>query len=248
MSFSAPRVDLFCLPCAGASATMYLRWRHRLPAWIQLQPVELPGRGSRLGEPFVESFQSLVDQLSVEISQRINGRWALFGHSMGALLAFGIASHLQSKQMSAPTMLFVSASPAPSRRDPDRFPDTKDNAVLIADLRKQDGTPQEVFDSPELLELVLDTLRADYRVCQSFDYVPGQKLAMPVQVFAGRQDDITPDKIEAWQIETNHTFALDWFDGGHFFFRQQEAAVLKIIEHSLCRTFEQTRRTGAIPA
>lgn len=227
---------------------MYLRWRRMLPAWIQLQPVELPGRGSRLGEPFVEDFQSLVNQLSVEISQRINGRWALFGHSMGALLAFGIASHLQAKQMPLPAILFASGSPAPSRRDPDRFPDTKDNAALIADLRQQGGTPQEVFDSPELLDLILDTLRADYRVCQSFDYHSEQKLPMPIQVFAGRQDNITPDKIEAWQVEAGHAFALEWFDGGHFFFRQQEVAVLKTIERSLCHLFEQERRTGAIPA
>ncbi|MFC6632699.1 thioesterase II family protein [Microbulbifer taiwanensis] len=245
MSSARPALDLFCLPCAGASATMYLRWRRQLPAWIRVLPLELPGRGSRLGEPFVEDFRALVSLLCEEIYLRAPGRWAIFGHSMGALLAFGVAARLQRLRATAPEMLIVSASPAPAHRDPQRYPDTLDEAALIADLRRQGGTPPAVFDSPELLRMTLDTLAADYRVCESLDSRPGAPLQIPVQVFAGRDDAIAPAAVEAWREETESEFSLQWFDGGHFFIRQQEAQLLQALERRLRRLVREEDRLAA---
>ena len=331
-----PALDLYCLPCAGASASVYLRWRRRLPAWIEVLPLELPGRGMRLGEPLVEDFQTLVEQLCEEIAQGRHGgrqfsrpfgdhssahsnahsikkgdkqsgqhggrphsqyvgshgskpggacaenyRWAILGHSLGGLLAYGITARLQSlraaipapsipassipassipaSSIAAPLMpvpstpehtpqhtpalpmpqrLLVAASPAPSRQDPDELPDTNDDAALIADLRKQGGTPREVFDSPELLALTLGTLRADYRVCESFEHGGSAPLAAPIQVLAGRDDDIEAHRIEAWRDEAGDDFALHWFDGGHFFIREQEEPVLAMLERSLGRLLQ----------
>ena len=332
-----PALDLYCLPCAGASASMYLRWRRRLPAWIEVLPLELPGRGMRLGEPLVEDFQTLVEQLCAEIAQGRHGgrqfsrpfgaqsseqpsahsnkkgdnqsgqhggrphgqyvgsygskpggacaenyRWAILGHSLGGLLAYGITARLQSLHAAIPTLsipalsipalsiptpsipapsilasstpvpstpehtpalpmpqrLLVAASPAPSRQDPDAFPDTHDDAALIADLRRQGGTPREVFDSPELLALTLGTLRADYRVCESFEHRGSVPLAAPIQVLAGRDDDIEAHRIEAWRDEAGDDFALHWFDGGHFFIREQEEPVLAMLERSLGRPIQ----------
>ena len=145
----SPFIDLLTLPCAGASATMYLRWRRLLPEWIRVVPVELPGRGGRLGEPFVEDFGRLVAQICDEQAAAMQGRYALFGHSMGALLAYGMAQHQRALGKPLPRAMFVSGSPAPSRRDPDRFAGKGDDAALIADLRKQGGTPEEVLASDE---------------------------------------------------------------------------------------------------
>lgn len=228
-----PVIDLFCLPCAGASALMYLRWRRLLPSWINLIPLELPGRGTRFDEPFVEQYPVLVSQLSTQVLHDAKRPWAIFGHSMGALLAFGISSRLHLMQAPLPAMLFLSACPAPSCLNSERFPDTSDDAALIADLRQQGGTPQEVFDSPELVALTLDTLRADYRVCQSLDYRHAGRLPIPMQVFAGRHDDIAPDRIEAWREEARGSFLLDWFNGGHFFIREHEVRVLQLVAQQL---------------
>ena len=341
-----PALDLYCLPCAGASASVYLRWRRRLPAWVEVLPLELPGRGMRLGEPLVEDFQTLVEQLCEEIAQGRHGgrqfsrpfgaqsseqfsrqssahsiahsnkkgdkhggrphsqyvgrygskpggacaenyRWAILGHSLGGLLAYGITARLQSLHAAIPApsvpahliptpsipapsilapsipapsipapsipmpstpqhtpalpmpqRLLVAASPAPSRQDPDELPDTNDDAALIADLRKQGGTPQEVFDSPELLALTLRTLRADYRVCESFKHGGSVPLAAPIQVLAGRDDDIEAHRIEAWRDEAGDDFALHWFEGGHFFIREQEKPVLAMLERSLGRLLQ----------
>ena len=228
-------VSLLCLPCAGASASMYLRWRRLLPRWIEVVPVELPGRGARMGEPFVEHFDAQVERICVEQARAMQGAFVLFGHSMGALLAYGVTQRLRTLGRPLPRALFASGSAAPSQRDPGRLPDTRDDAALTADLRKQGGTPEEVFASVELMRITLDTLGADYRVCDSFTYTAdaSSPLPMPLHVFAGLQDDIDAARVEAWSAHAAGAFTLDWFDGGHFFLRQHEAAFLDAVARRL---------------
>ncbi|MEN7528714.1 alpha/beta fold hydrolase [Cupriavidus sp. DL-D2] len=237
-------VTLLCLPCAGASATMYLRWRRTLPAWVHVLPVELPGRGGRLAEDFCQDFDSLAAQLCDEQAPHLQGKYALFGHSMGALLAYGITRRLQAQGKPLPLALLLSGSPAPSQRDAERFACKDDDAGLIEDLRRQGGTPDEVFDSPELLRITLDVLGADYRICESFRHTTPAALPMPLHVLAGRQDPITAERIGAWQEEGQGTFTLDWFDGNHFFVRHQEAEVLDTVQRRLA----QSLRAGAADA
>jgi len=228
------RVSLLCLPCAGASAMMYLRWRPLLPRWIEIVPVELPGRGMRMGECFVESFDAQVARICAERADAMQGSFMLFGHSMGALLAYGVAQRLRALGRPLPRALLASGSSAPSQRDPGRLPGAHDDAALTAELRKQGGTPEEVFASAELMRITLDTLGADYRVCRSFEYVSADTpLPMPLHVLAGRQDDIDAARVEAWSAHAGGAFSLDWFDGGHFFIRQHEAAVLAALARRL---------------
>ncbi len=225
----SPILTLFALPCAGASSVMYLRWRRRLPSWVQVEPVELPGRGGRLDETFAKSFPSLVERLTDEIEGCPPRRYAFFGHSMGALLAFGIAHSLRKRERPLPLALFVSGCAAPSRQDWQRYADKNADASLIADLRKQEGTPEEVFESPELLSLTLSLLRADYRICASFRHAQSLPLPLPIHVFGGRGDEIHESKLEAWQSETTEELSLDLFEGGHFFLRQHEEAFLPVL-------------------
>jgi len=226
-------VSLLCLPCAGASATMYLRWRRLLPRWIRIVPVELPGRGSRLAERLVEDFDALVAQICAEQAEALRGDFAIFGHSMGALLAYGMTRRLRSMGRALPLALLASGSAAPSQRDAERFAGKTDDASLTADLRKQGGTPEEVFASAELMRITLDVLGADYRVCEGFRYPGKAPLPMPVHVFAGREDDIDAARIHAWSAEAGGVFTLDWFDGGHFFIRQHETEFLAALSQRL---------------
>lgn len=229
-------LTLLCLPCAGASATMYLRWRRTLPAWVQVVPVELPGRGGRIAEPFVEDFEAMVTRLCEEQRAALQGRYALFGHSMGALLAYGIARRQLARNAPLPLALLLSGSPAPTQRDTERFAHKDDDAALIADLRRQGGTPEEVFESPDLIRLTLDVLGADYRVCESFGHAAPGNLPVPIHALAGRQDPISAERIEAWREEGTAGFTLDWFDGNHFFVRHDEPQVLATVTRRLAQS------------
>lgn len=212
---------------------MYLRWRRLLPPWIEVLPVELPGRGVRLGEAFVTDFDDLVERLCAEQAGAMQRRFALFGHSMGALIAWGIARRLRQTGGALPCALVVSASAAPSRRDPARFDGLQGDQALIDDLRRQGGTPEEVFASPELLRLTLDVLGADYRLCAGFRHRHDAPLPVPLHVLAGRDDDIPGDAVQGWSAEASEPCTLDWFDGGHFFIRQQEQVVLDVLARRL---------------
>jgi surfactin synthase thioesterase subunit len=218
---------------------MYLRWRRRLPSWVQVEPIELPGRGGRLDEAAEKHFDALTADLCKALEERIAEfpesaeRYALFGHSMGALLAHGIAHRLYAAKRYLPVALLVSACAAPSRQDWRRYADKKTDASLIVELRRQNGTPEEVFENPELLSMTLGLLGADYRVCASFRHQELPPLPLPIHVFGGQVDEIQTAELEAWKRESGGDFSLDRFDGGHFFIRQNEDAFLSVLANRL---------------
>lgn len=226
---------------------MYLRWRRRLPSWLQVEPIELPGRGSRLDEAAEKHFGAMAADLCKELEERIAQfperakRYALFGHSMGALLAYRITHCLHSERRPLPVALLVSACAAPSRQDWRRYADKKTEASLIAELRKQNGTPEEVFENPELLSMILGLLGADYQACASFRQQESMPLPLPIHVFGGREDAIQAIDLEAWTRESAANFSLDWFDGGHFFIRQNEGVFLSVLANRLMSN------TGELP-
>ncbi len=193
---------------------MYSRWQRALPAWIRLICVELPGRGSRFAEPFVTDFNVLVEQLCQEHDVPLSARYALFGHSMGALLAYAMAMRWSQLGRPSPQVLLVSGSPAPGLRDRNDLLGKDSDAALVADLRKHGGTPDDIFESEELLRLTVATLRADYQLCASYRHRPNEPLLCPIHVLAGRQDAIESHRLLAWKEETADGFSAHWFSGG----------------------------------
>lgn len=227
-------INLLALPCAGASATMYMRWRKNIVSTAKLLPVELPGRGMRMEEPYIKNYNEMIHRLCYEQSHHMRQEYVLFGHSMGALLAYGMTIWQRQHNKPMPKALIVSASSAPSKRDIDRFANKDNDEALIQDLITQGGTPRAVFDNAELLRMTLNTLSADYRICQSFIYSPlVSALNVPLFVLAGRRDDIEIEGVEAWRKEAENQFAIDWFDGDHFFIWKQEKEVLSCINQIL---------------
>ncbi|WP_109514474.1 thioesterase II family protein [Pseudomonas ovata] len=228
-------VQLFCLPYSGASAMVYSRWRRALPEWLSVQPVELPGRGARLGEPLQTDMQALARQLVRELIPRINGPYALFGHSLGALLAFEMIHALREFGAPSPVSLFASGTAAPSQRDDYArgFADPKTDDELKAELRDLNGTAQEVLDNQELMDLTLPVLRADFRLCGLYEYRSRPRLDCPIHVLGGKQDKATQEQLIAWQLESAANFSLEMLPGTHFFIHEQQAKVLRILRNCL---------------
>jgi surfactin synthase thioesterase subunit len=226
---AATRLRLYCLPYSGASAMVYVRWRRALPDWLQVCPLELPGRGMRMDEPLQRDIKALAAQLAQEISRDPHTPYALFGHSLGGLLAFELAHALNVRNLPAPLALFASGTAGPASRDVSEYAVEKTDEQLIARLRELQGTAEEALANPELMQLMLPILRADFLLCGSFSYGERQPLGMPIHVFGGKQDSVRADQLLDWQLEAASGFSLDLFDGHHFFIVQHESAVLRCL-------------------
>lgn len=226
MSAAAP-LTLWCLPNAGAGAAAYARWRRMAPPGVTVQSMELPGRGTRMREPLMVSFEALCDDLEHRLRQWFahGGPYALFGHSMGALLAHELAQRLRSHPC-PPRALLVSGSPAPRLRDPARFAEPLDDLTLARHLRELGGTPAELLDNDEMMALTLPVLRADFRVCGSYRHRPRAPLDCPVHAFGGRADQAVGESVAGWRHEAAGAFTLDWYDGGHFFLHDHAPSML----------------------
>lgn len=240
------QLTLLCLPYSGASAMVYSRWRPKLPHWLRLQPVELPGRGARFGEPLHTDMRVLARQLARELRPTLDAPYALFGHSLGALLACEMAHALRALGCAEPVALFASGTAAPTlRADYDRgFAQPKTDAELIEQLRTLNGTHEDVLANEELMSLTLPILRADFQLCGNFEPVQRPLLNCPVHVLGGKADRATTEQLIGWSQETRGSFSVDMLAGGHFFIHEHEAKVLKVIKDQL----ERHHRRHAIAA
>lgn len=244
MSASAP-MTLWCLPNAGAGAAAYARWRRLASSGLMVEAMELPGRGTRMREPLLVSFDALCDDLEHRLRQWLSrgGAYALFGHSMGALLAFELAQRLRSHRC-PPRALLVSGSPAPRLRDPARFAEPLDDRTLARHLRELGGTPAELMDNAEMMQLTLPVLRADFQVCGSYRHRARAPLDCAVHAFGGRTDRAVGDTVAGWRQEAGGAFTLDWYDGGHFFLHDHAGPMLSRIAALL----SNAANTAAAPA
>lgn len=208
---------LFCLPFAGGGASGFVAWR-RVLSGVAVTPVQYPGRETRIDEPCSTDLDRLVDDIAAALAPHLDRPYAVLGYSLGAKLAFALCHRLQARGLPAPRALFVVA-----HRPPDAPPPLPGATLLPSDafrahIKSYGGTPDEVFDSPELAELLLPILRADFALVEQA--VPHAPLPLPVYAYAGEDDPIaTPALMEEWSRFTHAAFALRSFPGGHFFAR-----------------------------
>jgi surfactin synthase thioesterase subunit len=229
------KLTLLCLPYSGASAMVYSRWRRQLPSWMQLQPVELPGRGARYDEPLQIDMRALARQLARELKPTLQTPYALFGHSLGALLACELAHAFRDLGAPEAVALFASGTAAPSMRsDYDRgFAEARSDEELIDQLRTFQGTSEEVLANQELMSLTLPVLRADFMMCGRFTPVERPLLNCPVHVLGGKEDRATTEQLIGWSKETLGSFSMDMMTGGHFFIHEHEARVIRTLKSHL---------------
>lgn len=210
---------LYCLPYAGGGASAFVAWRRGLPG-VAVAPVQYPGRETRLDEPCPTQLPRLVDELAEALAPQLVAEqpYALLGYSLGAKLAYALAHRLNALGVPAPRALHVVAHRAPDAPSPHPGAALLGEAEFRAHLRAYGGTPDEVFDTPELAELVLPILRADFALSEQ--RVPLAPLACPILAYCGRDDAVAdPRAMARWQPYSRAAFALRSFDGGHFFAR-----------------------------
>jgi len=227
---------LICLPYAGGSAMIYARWKRTLPSWIDVLPLELPGRGARMDEPLHTDPAALADQLADElIGAPLAAPYVLFGHSLGGLIAFEVAHRLLALGAPRPQMLLVSGTEAPAMRDGSRWREPLSDDALRDELLRLNGTPSEALESTEIMRGALPVLRADFLMCGNYSYQRRQPLPCPVHVFGGELDETRTDALEAWRAETSAAFGLHMLPGDHFFIHTGQADLLNLIATVIAR-------------
>lgn len=229
-------LQLFCLPAAGGGASGYRAWRSAFGRDVEVVPVQLPGREARLGEEPIGSAAALVEQLVEPVLARAGRRFALFGHSMGALLAYELAQALTERGR-PPIHLIVSALLPPHlihRRQWKLPVGDMSDADLRAYLEDEGGTPTEILDLPDLLDIVLPTLRADLGLCQSYRYTPQPPLPIPITAFGGDSDPVvTGDLLAGWSERTDGGFRLGLLPGNHHYVYDDVAAITSAVSSAL---------------
>lgn len=231
----AARIRLVCLPYAGGGASVFRTWQDGLPPEIDVCAVQLPGRENRLKEAPFSDLPTLVPVLADALQPDLDGPYALFGHSLGAFVAFELARTLAARGHHDPVHIFLSGQRAPQRPNPLPPVFELDDAEFLAELgRRYDAVPKAVLASPELMKMVLPLLRADFTMNDTYTWTGGQPLTSPITCF-GATDD--PESAEAdlkgWAEHTRGAFSLRMFDGGHFFIQQARDAVLGAISTAL---------------
>ncbi|WP_035851364.1 thioesterase II family protein [Kitasatospora azatica] len=230
----AARLRLVCFHPAGAGPALFRGWPERLPADVELLAVQLPGREARFAEPRLTDYRTAVDRLHSALLPYLDRPYALFGHSMGALLAYGFAMAVRRSGDRAPERLLVSGSPGPGSAPRRLGRSTWSDEQLVAALRSMGGTPEEVLAEPGLLALVLPTLRDDFAVVESFHRPDGPLLDCPVTVLGGEQDSVSTEELHRWSAATSGDTSVRTFPGGHFFLTGPAAPdVLKTVSADL---------------
>ena len=221
------RLRLFCFPYAGGGAAIYRLWPQNLPSEVEVCVTHLPGRGTRLREPAFTSLDVLVDAAAEAIAPSLDKPFAFFGHSMGAMISFELARRLRDQGQPQPAHLFVSGRQAPQLPNLDPISHNLPEEELHRELLRLNGTPREVLEHPELMELMLPLLRADFSVVETYNYRPGIPLDCSLTVFGGLRDkEVSREQLEAWREQTVGEFALRMLPGDHFFLNDAQAQML----------------------
>ncbi|MDJ1184230.1 thioesterase II family protein [Roseofilum casamattae] len=227
------RLRLFCFPYAGGSAAIFRDWHQELPETIEVCPVELPGRSSRMREPLFEDISSLIEALGEGLRSYLDKPYVVFGHSFGALVSFEFARYCREHYYRLPNCLFVSGRQAPHLPDPSPI-HALPKEDFIEEIERLNGTPPEIMQNPEMMELLVPILRADLKVDETYEYKPKAPLDIPLVVFGGERDsEASRTQLEAWSQHGSRQFSLQMFPGDHFFINTARSHLLQTLSQEL---------------
>lgn len=227
-------VQLFCVPYAGAGASVFRSWCGLLADVAEVCPVQLPGREQRCNEPLLTSIPRIASELAVRMARFADRPFVIFGHSMGGFVAFETVRELRRRRLPLPCLLVVSACHAPGelihRRRVAHLPEPE----FVAEMSALGGSLSEAFAIPELREFVLPILRADVTACDG--YQPGGEppLPLPIAIFHGLEDDHAGRQImEPWSRQAETCAGIHAVKGNHFFLHTHRRQLLEKLR-ALC--------------
>lgn len=232
----AAKLRLFCLPHAGGSAVIYNNWFQSLPPQVEVCPVQLSGRGSRIREKPFTRMETLRAEMVSALRPLFDKPFAFFGHSMGAAISFEVTRLLRREGARLPVHLFISGNRAPQLRTQKTHTYNLPEAEFIEELRRLKGTPAEVLEHPDLMKVVMPLLRADFELIETYVAEDEPPLDVPITVFGGLMDEDVPrEDLEAWSAQTTGPFACRMLPGDHFYLMSNQHILLPLLAKELHR-------------
>jgi medium-chain acyl-[acyl-carrier-protein] hydrolase len=228
------RLRLFCFPYAGTGAAIFRNWSDGLPEDIEVCPVQFPGRGTRLMEAPFTQLSALVQALAEGIQPILDKPYAFFGHSLGALVSFELARHLTKQSGIGPIRLFVSGDRAPHLPSRHRPIHALPTGEFMDELRRLNGTTNQILENLELMQIMLPVLRADFALYENYVYATEPPLNCVISGFGGLQDQrVSRGDLEAWGDLTSDSFSLRMFPGDHFYLNTTRPLLLQLLSREL---------------
>lgn len=209
---------LFCFPYAGGSSFIYNSWSKTIADNIEIIAIQLPGRANRMTEKPFTNVDPLIEILTEKILPLTSMPFAFFGHSMGAIISYELAVSLMKEANIEPVQLFVSGRSAPHLAAREKITYNLPDAEFVKEIAKLNGTPKEILQNAELLELLFPLLRADFELVETYKFRNHAPLKCPISAFGGSDDEeVSIDDLKAWRRQTVSDFKLNILEGDHFF-------------------------------
>ncbi len=242
---SNTKIKIFCFPYAGGSARVYKSWQKYLPPEIEVVPIEVKGRGKRYGEKLCDNMGEMVQDVFGQIRDQLQeGEYAIYGHSMGAVVAHEICYKIIEEELPTPLHLFLSGRQAPHCPK-----DEEEKTYLLSDdkfrakLVDYGGTPTEVLENDELMKIFVPILRGDFKVCDTYKHQKqNYKFDFGITIMTGLEEDLSEEQIEGWQIYTGKKLNNHRFPGGHFFIHEYTFNILRIICKKIFDIIDENNR------
>lgn len=228
------RLRLFCFPYAGGGASIYAQWHRLLPPDVEVVAVQPPGRENRLMETPYADLLELAAKMHTELLPHFDRPFAFYGHSNGALMAFEVARALRRAGQRLPLRLLVGGRPAP-HLPPREVPiHALPHDEFLAELRKLAGTPEEILQNAEIMELMMPLLRADFSLGETYRHLPEPPLPVPITAFGGVLDEeVSEEEVRGWGEHTSAKFRQVMLPGNHFFIHGNREQLLREITAEL---------------
>lgn len=227
-------IKLFCFPFAGGNSYSYNNFKPYLSNNIELIQMDVPGHGRRLREPLLNSIDEMANDILEHIKKHAHAPYAIFGHSMGSIIAYSVAKKAVKEKIPLPVHLFLSGrSSAVYNYNNEAPKHLLPKKEFLDELYKLGGIPKEIIDDEELMNFFEPILRADIEAVEKYKDSENTPFNIPLTVLVGKNDASTNIRELKWQENSLFPISVHEFDGGHFFINDHSEDITKLIQNTL---------------